>query len=126
METKMQVDTIDQLSPVEATEGLTDHELVALITIAALSVDADPVTSYSLRQAMERAGYTNVASVLAIRGLMKKGYIERGSGYDEDGEYSGFIASDDGLDWLENNQDRLKLKQTPPPEHPPEEDDLPF
>jgi hypothetical protein len=130
METQLQVESVEDLSPTAPTEGLTPHELVALITIAAMTVDGDPLTSYSLRQEMERAGYTDVACALSIRGLEKKEYISRQSAYDShDNEYWGFIATGDGLDWLQSNQDRLKLKQTtddffvPPLEV---EDDLPF
>jgi hypothetical protein len=125
----LQVELVEELSPAAPTEGLTQHELVALITIAALSLDGGPLTSYALRQEMVRAGYTDVACALAIRGLEKKDYIARSTAYDNnnDYEYWGFKATDAGLDWLESNQDRLKLKQSP--SAPPEEADfgnLPF
>lgn len=133
LEAQLRVESVEDLSPAAATEGLTQHELVALISIAASGVDGDPVTSYSLRQEMGRAGYTDVACALAVRGLMKKRYIDRSSGYNGHDEYWGYCATDAGLDWLENNQDRLKLKQTPAaPEKlstlPPwdDDDDSPF
>lgn len=113
LETQLRIDTVEELSPVTPTSGLTQHELVGLILISANSLDGDPVAPYTLRQEMGRAGYTDVACALAIRGLEKKEYVERSQGYDGNNEYSGFLATDDGLDWLELNQDRLKLKQDP-------------
>ena len=41
-------------------------------------------------------------------------------GYDSnDNQYWGHIATDAGLDWLEANQDRLKLKEGPRPKELP-------
>lgn len=114
MSAQLQVEAVEDLSPAAPTEGLTQHELVALITIASLGLEGNPSSSYSLRQEMERAGYTDVACALSIRGLLRKQYIERAAAYDErNNEYWGFLATDEGLDWLEKNQDRLKLKRSP-------------
>lgn len=128
--TQMRVQSVTALSPAAPTAGLTEHELVALITIAAAVVDDDPVTAYTLRQEMNRSGYTDVACVLAIRSLERKEFIERASGYDGNNEFFGFIANDAGVDWLDSNQALLKLKELPgaPPATQPwgEEDDLPF
>lgn len=109
VDTQMKVESVTDLSPAATSSGLTEHELVAIITIAAAVVDGDPVTSYVLRQEMNRSGYTDVACALAIRGLEKKGFVERASGYDGSNEYWGFIARDSGLDWLDDNQRLLKL-----------------
>jgi hypothetical protein len=128
IEKQRRLDTVDDLSPVAATQGLTEHELVALITIAAGSMEGDPITAFSLRQDMGRAGYTDVACALAIRGLERKAFIERGSGYDGNNEYWGFVASEGGLDWLDENRDRLRLKKSPTSqaEFTSDEDELPF
>jgi hypothetical protein len=138
-ENLLRVESVGEISPAAATSGLTDHELVALISIAANGFDRDPLSFYGLRQEMSRAGYTEVATALAVRGLMKKALIDKGTGYDDgSNEYPGFFATDAGLDWLEANQDRLKLKEAPSPDarrgnyddfvSPPfvDDDDLPF
>lgn len=127
-ETRLRLRSVEEMSPTAATAGLTDHELVALITIAATALDGDPIAVYALRQEMARAGYTDVACALAVRGLEKKEYIERSQGYDGNNEYWGFHASDNGLDWLEDNRDRLKLKHASDSLPPPigDDDDLPF
>jgi hypothetical protein len=124
LETYRRVESIEEMSPTALSEGLTPHELTALITVAAAAVDGDPVASYVLRQEMNRAGYTDVACALAVRGLERKQYIARSQGYDGNNEYWGFIASDSGLDWLDSHQEQLKLKSAP--DFDPPEDDLPF
>jgi hypothetical protein len=108
--TQLRVESVQEISPAAPTDGLTEHELVALISIAAAGFDGGPVPSYVVRQEMSRAGYTDVASALAVRGLMRKAFIERQHGYDGSDEYSGYVPTDAGLDWLDANQDRLKLK----------------
>jgi hypothetical protein len=110
MARRVQVQSVEALSPSAPSAGLTEHELVALITVAAASVDSDPVYVYSLQQEMKRAGFTEVACALAVRGLEKKGMVERRQGEDRDGEYCGIAAPEGGLVWLEAHQERIKLK----------------
>lgn len=117
-------ETVESISPTVPTAGLTQHELVALIAIAAASMDGDPLTAYGLRQEMSQAGYTDVAAALAIRALERKEFVERAEGYDGANQYWGFIASPSGLDWLDSNQKRIKLKHDPEP--PSSDNELPF
>lgn len=124
LEAQRRAGSVEGMSPTVLSGGLTPHELVALITIAATAVDGDPMPMYTLRQEMDRAGYTDVACALAIRALEKKQYVERGQGYDGHNEYWGFVASDAGLDWLDAHQGQLKLKSAS--EFDPPDDDLPF
>lgn len=127
LETRLRIDSVEGLSPATAKAGLTEHELVGLITIAANSLDGDPVHTFTLRQEMGRAGYTDVACALAVRGLERKQHIARTSGYDGHQEYWGFVATDGGLDWLDAHQEHVKLKDSPELEDFGEfEDDLPF
>jgi hypothetical protein len=126
METQLRIGKVEDLSPAAPAAGLTPHELVALVTIAATTgIDGDPLTSYALRQAMGQAGYNDVASSLAVRGLIKKEYVDRSSGYDGGNEYWGLIATDSGLDWLDSNQHLLRLKRASAEEEA-HDDDLPF
>lgn len=79
---------------------------------------------------MRRAGYTDVACTLSVRGLEKKGYISKSSSYDGNSEYWGFFATETGLDWLVDNQHQLKLKDSPKDSNDysdfETDDDLPF
>jgi len=112
IETHLQIESVEELSPAAPTGGLNQHELVALITIASLSLDGDPVSSYTLREEVQRADYTGVACAIAIHGLEKKQYIVRAQGYDGREAYWGFVATDAGLDWLASNQRFLKLRES--------------
>jgi nucleoside 2-deoxyribosyltransferase len=126
LERQAQLGSIENISATADVKGLTEHEIVALISIAASAgVDGDPVTGYAVKQEMSRAGYTDVACALALRGLSKKNFIERSPGYDGREEYWGYVSSELGLDWLETNQERLKLRFDEPRQADPGED-LPF
>ena len=69
---------------------------------------------------MEKAGFTKVATSLALAALGRKEMIEI---FDILGEYGvecGCCPSEKGWDWLLANQDRLELQMTEP------EEELPF
>lgn len=126
VERQVQLGSIENMSTAADTKGLTDHEIVGLIAIAAWAgMDGDPLSSYALKQEMSRAGYTDVACALTLRGLSKKNFIERSEGYDGNNQYWGYVPSDAGLDWLEANQEHLKLKRDQPSQANLD-DNLPF
>jgi hypothetical protein len=112
VESQLRVESVEEISPAAPTCGLTEHELVALITIAGGKSGAGPLMPDDVRQEMSRAGYTKVAVILALRELRKKGYIEDSDALDDDvHKYWGLSATDAGFDWLAANSDRLKLKR---------------
>jgi len=54
-----------QLSAVADVEGLAQHEMVALVSIAeSLDSPNDAVEVYTIRQSMEKAGFTRIACTL--------------------------------------------------------------
>ena len=125
LETQRELASIEDLSPIASTEGVSQHELVALISIAAATgVRGDPLHSFAVGQEMERAGYTEVATALALRALLRREFIEREQGWDGSHEYWGYTATDAGLDWLDQNREQLKLRRQEPKVDL--SDDLPF
>lgn len=110
LEAQAQVQAVQALSPETTVEGLKPHELAALMAVASLGMDRDPVSTYDLRQQMARSGYAEVACAIAIRALEKKHYIERMTKYENStAETPAFLPTDAGLDWLDANHDKLPL-----------------
>lgn len=115
IETQARVGSVEEMSLASPTSGLTDHELAAMIAITANEIHGDPVSAHTIKTEVERAGYTPAACGLALRSLVKKGFVSAtqfGNGYDE---YLGYTLNDAGFEWLENNLKRIKLKTAPKP-----------
>lgn len=109
-------------------EGLNQHEIVALITIGESVAGLDDVVpTWSIRQDMERAGYTRIAVMLALTTLSRKGMIQYYSYANKDsiGDiYTGYSLREEGMSWLLSNQNMFVLKQEQQPEL--SDDDIPF
>ncbi|MDQ3288660.1 MAG: nucleoside 2-deoxyribosyltransferase [Pseudomonadota bacterium] len=106
-----------QIEPTQVYEGLEQHELATLVTVAQELVAPDgciPVTS--VRQDMERAGFTRLATTIAIRQLTDKGLLEQTTGHDYDGDsYPAMAMTASGFSWLVNNRSTLALTKAKPP-----------
>jgi hypothetical protein len=72
---------------------------------------------------MEGAGFTKVATTLALKSLGDKGFVEYGRFQDEsDGElYNGYSLTKVGWAWILNNHNQFVLRSQRPPK-----DDIPF
>jgi nucleoside 2-deoxyribosyltransferase len=113
-------------SPLSDTEGLAAHEIAALATVMEGSLELDsPPSSFSIKQDMLRAGFTDVAAAIAIKRLMRIGYVEITEAQGRNESYTGFILTGRGEDWLLKNQSRLVLRQKGAVQLY-EDDDLPF
>jgi hypothetical protein len=103
------------MSPIADVEGLSPHEIVALVAVAESTFSAsDTVPDWSVRQDIEKAGFTRIAATLACRSLVKKGlidFVENTDGLEE--RYTAYFMTRSGLDWLFNNQDKLVLRTSP-------------
>lgn len=78
---------------------------------------------------MQNVGFTDIATTLGVRGLIRRRLVEEFEDSDYNGhEFIGYRATDAGLDWLETNEEKLVLRKAPPqPVEPPDGvDDLPF
>ena len=96
---------------VKDTEGLNQHELVALVTIMQNSfVSNGYVSGYTVRSDMNKAGFTDIAIGIALKTLSIKGMIDSAMEQDDNGNpYSVFRVTDKGAEWLIANQDKLAL-----------------
>ena len=109
-------------------KGLTQVEVVALATVAA-NIDGpdDAVAMWSIRQDMEKAGYTRLAATLSLGSLLAKGMVSNERRQDRDEEYWVYQVTKTGFTWLLQNQEHLVLRQSAPaPAAPVTDDDIPF
>jgi len=112
-----QIGNVSRISPVGETEGLTQHEMVALVTTMQNSIIApDGVSAYIIKNDMDKAGFTDIAISLAIRSLIEKKMLDSGVAQDEMGEeYHYYCVTRTGERWLLDNQDKLVLRKEPSP-----------
>ena len=103
---------IADMPSIADTEGLSQHEMVALVTIAEnIDSPSDKVGTYLIREDMNRAGYTKIAVTLALTSLLRKGMIEDEMESDMNGnEFFVYTVSSKGMGWLLQNQDKLVLR----------------
>lgn len=107
------LDRIAQSSPLVEREGLSQHEIMGLVTIAEnLSDPEDKVGTWTIRQDMERAGYTRLAVTLALTTLGQKAMVSVTREADQNGEpFSLYSVTNHGMRWLLDNQELLVLKR---------------
>jgi len=107
------------------TEGLTPAEIVTLAATAE-SVDypGEGVYANIIKNSVEHAGYTKLASSIALHGLLRRKYLAvvMKIGMDEDA-YPVYAPTDAGMDWLEANKDKLVLRKAEPVT---DDDEVPF
>lgn len=124
--------TVKQLSttPVIETEGLKGHEIALLILIMENQVSSEDSTSiFGLKNEMNKAGYTDIATSVGIRTLTKNGMIETFKEVDNWNNGQEYIAcklTEKGENWILSNQDQLQFRQTKNTQTKIEGDGLPF
>jgi len=117
------------ISPVAETEGLSQHEMVALVAIMQNSfAEEDSVSTYTVKSDMNNAGFTDIAVSLALKLLVQKNFIRSKFEQDYNGnEYFAYVMEESGVEWLMKNQEKLVLQKEINNTKPPEDDDnLPF
>lgn len=97
-------------------EGLAQHELISIVAIAEnLDTPTDNVSSYTVKNDIENSGFTKMAAVLGLQSLTKKNLVSfQEYEYEDDynnGTYIGYQLTNDGWDWVLNNQDRFEMKK---------------
>jgi hypothetical protein len=126
---------IASASPVKATHGLQPNEIAALaLVMANIDSSSDRVATSTVKQDMENAGYTRLATQLALTRLARMSFVQAV----EDSDYNSnpFVSYQilaAGEDWLLENQDKLELRVSASPSRqrnmPVEgvaDDDVPF
>lgn len=112
------LETVAEVSQLTAptTEGFMDHEIVTMAAIAQNIQHHDDRAAVSqIQRDMEASGYTRVAASVAIKALVRKGFIESGTYRDFDGDerYS-YGFTEKGWDWVLENQRRFTLRSARP------------
>jgi nucleoside 2-deoxyribosyltransferase len=135
---KKQVTTesIAAASPVKMTEGLRPHEIASLAFVMTNSTTGgDGAAGYSIRNDMEKAGYTSAAAQLGLLRLTRCGFIEAYEDNDyNDNRFTAYRLTSQGADWLLDNQDKLQIRVSDDPPRQSEltltdgitDDDVPF
>lgn len=120
--------------PVQKVEGLKAHEFAILVLLMENTVskqESFPV--HMLKTEMNKSGYNDMATSVGIRSLEKMQFLNITMEVDNWHEYSVCRLTENGEDWILDNQDKLDFKinealvvQSNQQEEEEEEDDLPF
>ena len=115
---------ITEVSKVAKFEGLDQHEVYALASIAEnLDHPDDNASAYQIKRDMEAGGFTKVAATIALKSLMQKGFLSCDNHQDETGEYYiGYSFTEKGWSWTLSNKDKFVLQKL----KPKSEIDVPF
>jgi hypothetical protein len=124
--------TVKRLSvtPVVETEGLKGHEIALLILIIENQVSSDDgISIFRLKNEMNDAGYTDIATSVGLRTLAKYGMIETFKEIDNWGDGQEYIAcrlTNKGEGWILSNQDQFQFRRTKSAKTTVADDGLPF
>lgn len=104
------------ISLIAEVEGLSQNEMVALVAMGQnLDSPNDFVAIGIIRQDMEKAGFTKIATTLGLTGLLRKDMIEmeqrEGSDFNEHYTYTVYRPKEKGMNWLLLNQDQFVLRE---------------
>ena len=101
-------------APIADREGLKSHEIAMIVLIMENQMTSEDFMSvYQLKNEMEKAGYTAIATSVGIRALVKKGMVATSKEVDEYNngeEYSICKLTETGEGWILSNQDKLEFK----------------
>lgn len=107
-----QISSLASSSPLNETEGLSTHEIVALATVMQNQFSpTDTVAAYQIKGDMNKAGFTDIAVSISLRSLSRKNMVASDMTSDFNGnEYAAYRVIEKGEDWLFKNQDKLVLQ----------------
>jgi hypothetical protein len=118
-------------APIADREGLKSHEIALLVLVIENQITSeDNMSVYQLKDEMNKAGYTDVATSVGIRSLTKGKLLETFMYEDQwnnGQEYAACRLTENGEQWILDNQDKLefKIKQKEIDDND-KSDDLPF
>jgi len=109
-----EISRASSISPVKNTEGLSQHEIVALVTVMENQfIMGGPIAALAIKRDMNQAGFTDIAVSLAVKQLQLKDLLLVQDAVDDRGEhYRGYLVNKEGEAWLLANQGRLVLLQS--------------
>lgn len=105
--------TLASESEVAPVQGLTQQEMIVLTCIAGnLNTPHDHVSAWYLRKEVEAQGFTKMASILGIKSLTMKGFVDFNTYQDDHGEdYIAYSLTEKGWQWIMDNQDRFLIQK---------------
>jgi hypothetical protein len=109
--------------------GLEQHEMVALATIAeSISGPSERVPMHIIRTDMERALFTKLATIMALKSLTDNGFVEATEEADQYGDSSYFTYSltRKGWIWLQTNRDQFVFRHQKKEAAQAEDSGVPF
>lgn len=94
---------------------LSSFEVACIGVIASNSAtESEPLTIFDLRREMSQAGYTNIATNVAVRTLHRRGLISIGTDRDyNDNNYEVVFIENSGWEWVERNINQFTLREEP-------------
>jgi hypothetical protein len=106
---------IEARSPIKEREGLLQHEVMVLVSIAEnRDGPGSGVSHWTLKEELERLGYNNLALNIGLEGLLEKEMISCSEEEDYNHNlYRVYFITDDGMKWVRGNYERLNLKYIP-------------
>jgi len=112
LEKERTIGRISNLPPIADAEGLSQHELVALVTVMQNRMSPeDVVPAYTIKEDMNRAGFNDLGVSIALHGILDKGMVTTAIETDWNGDdYAAYSMTGEGVQWLMRNQDKLVLK----------------
>ena len=112
------------------SEGLQPHEIAVLVSIMKNYCMDESISGWQIISEVEKSGYTELATNIAIKNLLTNGMIIGSIDSDFNGnEYKVFKLTDSGMDWISSNQHKLILKSEKANNivpQPPRDDEIPF
>ena len=126
LERRAKVQRVVSGSPIKATEGLEPHEIAALaLVIANRDSIEDYASMHQIKNGMRKAGYSDVATSVALTSLTHKMYVKSESLEDyEGGKFYAYWLMPQGEKWLLVNQNKLELRVQEDSDF--DDDDIPF
>lgn len=121
--------TIEKItsSPIRETGGLSQHEMVVLVSIMQnRNSSEDTVSTHIIHNDMERAGNNRLAANLALTTLQRKQMIHSTREVDNFNEYFAYSLTEKGEDWLINNISKLNLNYEPHTDTSGSKEEIPF
>ena len=102
---------IEDSDPIAPQDGLPQRETHLLGITAAETATTDARESvWVLKNKAESGGMTSVAFGLALRGLIRRGFIKTEQLPDYDGEYTAAYVTDEGWCWIEDHDHFFNLE----------------
>jgi nucleoside 2-deoxyribosyltransferase len=96
--------------PQKGTQGVKPYEVTTLGLIMANRSSAESgVSIYSIKLDMQRAGFNDLASGIALTSLVKRSFVSFREESDFNESHTVYNLTQEGEDWLLENQEQLQL-----------------